>query len=131
MGMLKIEAEASEGLWLSPGIYCLKNEGKVLMEKIKGISSKWRPATMSSQRVYTNSVRSSGLTLPVYSNISLEKVIGLKNELEQSSARDLVRFKRFALNEINNPLVLKNKLKKIRDVEVPFLIKEWEEFHIS
>lgn len=131
MGMLKIEAEASEGLWLSPGIYCLKNEGKVLMEKIKGISSKWRPVTMSSQRVYTNSVRSSGLTLPVYSNISLEKVIGLKNELEQLNARDFVRFKRFALSEINNPLVLKNKLQKIRDVEVPFLIKEWEEFHIS
>ena len=131
MGMLKIEAEASEGLWLSPGIYCLKNEGKVIMEKIKGISSKWRPVTIPSQRVYTNSVRTSGLTLPVYSKISLEKVIGLKNELEQLNANNFVRFKRFALNEINNPLVLKNKLQKIRDVEVPFLIKEWEEFHIS
>lgn len=131
MGMLKIEAEASEGVWLSPGIYCLKNDGKVIMEKIKGISSRWHPVTVSSQRVYTNSVRTSGLTLPVYSKISLEKVIGLKNELEQLNSRDFVRFNRFALNEINNPLVLKNKLKKIRDVDVPFLIKEWEEFHIS
>lgn len=131
MGKLKIEAEASKGLWLSPGLYCLKNEEKIILEKLKGISSKWRPVTTSSQRVYTNSVRTSGLTLPVYSKISLEKVIGLKNELEQFNAKDFVRFKRLALNEINNPLLLKNSLQKMRDIDVPFLVQEWEKFHIS
>lgn len=129
IGLLKIEAEAAQGLWVNPGIYSLKDKEQIISNKIRGVTSKLNQETDLLQRVYINSLLTSNLNIPVYSKISLGKVIGLKSQLENSVSKDFIRFKRFSLSDINTPSLLKGKLQKIREEEIPLILKKWKDFH--
>lgn len=129
MGKLKIEAEASQGIWLAPGIYSLKGQEKIIVKKIQGVSCNWKPENSFNQRVYLNSISTTGLELPLYTKISLSKVLRLKNELDRTTDDNFVRFKRFSFTELNDPMLLEEKLKKMREKETPLLLTEWELFH--